>query len=564
MLGVAERELALEGALTEALELPAGSRLGNYVVEACIGRGAMATVYRAEHRVLNKRVALKVMAASLHASVEARQRFLREARAVAAIVHPHVVSISDAGLMGSTPYLVMELLQGEDLEQHLERRGPFSGQALATLALPIVAALAAAHDAGVIHRDLKPGNIFLARTPDGQLVPKLLDFGISKFASASGPANLAMTAFDQLMGSPLYLPPESLQGSRELTARSDQYSLGVVLYECITGQAPFFREGLVPLLNAIVEGACPSPRSLRPETPPALDSAIRRAMSVDPSQRFANIRELGRALLPLADLRSQHIWAPVFAPEAFSGGSAVAEGAVAGCAVAGGAVAEGVSATVTDTLASGAAIPSTHRPGALGARAARAFAALREERRWRLWGPLTLLAVGVTLLALGIAHVRASAPAARVRMQEVVLSQAFDGAIPEAGGGSLAPPGPSLAGSSLAGSSLESSHLGSSSVASSSVASSSVESAEPRVASRAADSRAAAPAARSERAGAHASRRARGGDADSESELSRLFFSGAASAGAQPARSRHERSGRGPGGRNDGRSPVSNEAPLFD
>ncbi len=243
-----------EAAFTETPELPPGSQLGNYVVEACIGRGAMAGVYRAEHRVLNKRVALKVMAASLHASAEARQRFLREARAVAAITHPNVVSISDAGVMDSRPYLVMELLEGEDLEQHLERRGPFSGQALVALALPIVAALAAAHDAGVIHRDLKPGNIFLARTPDGQLVPKLLDFGISKFASASGPAHAAMTAFDQLMGSPLYLPPESLQGSRELTARSDQYSLGVVLYECITGQSPFFREGLVPLLNAIVEG----------------------------------------------------------------------------------------------------------------------------------------------------------------------------------------------------------------------------------------------------------------------------------------------------------------------
>ena len=427
-------QAAPEAASSEASELPAGSRLGNYVLEACIGRGAMASVYRAEHRVLNKRVALKVMAASLHASAEARQRFLREARAVAAIDHPNVVSISDAGLMGSTPYLVMELLEGEDLEQHLQCRGPFSGQALAALALPIVAALSAAHDAGVIHRDLKPGNIFLARTPDGQLVPKLLDFGISKFASASGPANLAMTAFDQLMGSPLYLPPESLQGSRELTARSDQYSLGVVLYECITGQAPFFREGLVPLLNAIVEGSCPAPRSLLPETPPALDAAIRRAMSVDPCQRFAHIRDLGRALLPLADLRSQHLWAPVFSPEA---------ALLPALGDRSRAVLGPASVTVTDTLASGAAIPrlspaaqpasAPPRAHALGPGAVRALAALGEGRRWRVWGALAMSLTGSTLLGLGIAHVRAPAPAAPVRTQEVVVSQALAASPPEPG-----------------------------------------------------------------------------------------------------------------------------------
>ena len=304
-------ESKLPGDAAAVEGLPAGYQLGNYVVQECIGRGAMATVYRAEHALLKKAVALKVMAPALHASAEARARFLREAQAVAAIAHPHVVSITDVGLADGMPFLVMELLEGEDLEQYLDRHGPMPGSEVAALALPIVAALAAAHDAGVIHRDLKPGNIFLARGFSG-CIPKILDFGISKLSSSKEPPGLAVTAFDQLLGSPLYLPPEALQGSRELTARSDQYSLGVVLYECVTGQAPFFREDLVPLLNAISEGSCESPRRLRPETPLPLERAILRAMSVDPRQRFEHIRDLGRALLEVADLRTRHVWASSF------------------------------------------------------------------------------------------------------------------------------------------------------------------------------------------------------------------------------------------------------------
>jgi serine/threonine-protein kinase len=298
---------------------------------------------------------------------------LREARAVAAIQHANVVTISDAGLFEGTPYLVMELLEGEDLEQHLLHHGPFAASELIALALPLVAALAAAHDAGVIHRDLKPGNIFLARGSADEVAPKLLDFGISKFASSSEPPNLAVTAFDQLIGSPLYLPPEALQGSRELTARSDQYSLGVVLYECITGQAPFYRDDLVPLLNAICEGSCPAPRQLRPETPPALEQAILRAMSVDPRQRFAHIRELGQALLELADPHARHRWGPALAVP-------------------------GERMVPPTSLVVASAEAPQRRP-------ARAAAAL--ERR-RLWGTCALLATGCLLLALALGRSRSA------------------------------------------------------------------------------------------------------------------------------------------------------------
>lgn len=374
----------------EPAELAAGSQLGNYVILACIGRGAMASVYRAEHSLLNKQVALKVMAPALHASAEARQRFLREARAVAAIQHPNVVSISDAGLFEGTPYLVMELLDGEDLEQHLLQHGPFAASELPAIALPIVAALAAAHDAGVIHRDLKPGNIFLARGSSGELVPKLLDFGISKFASPAGP-NLAVTAFDQLMGSPLYLPPEALQGSRELTPRSDQYSLGVLLYECITGRAPFYRDDLLPLLNAISEGRCPAPHELRPETPLALEQAILRAMSVEPLQRFAHIRELGQALLELADPHTRQRWSSSFAA---SGAMVVAAPPAAAVRAA---PAPGVVVAPPDSARRNSTEHAAHR------------ASQPLGKRRRLLGAWALLGSGCLLLALALGRTRSSA-----------------------------------------------------------------------------------------------------------------------------------------------------------
>ncbi|MET0411079.1 MAG: serine/threonine-protein kinase, partial [Polyangiaceae bacterium] len=292
--------------------LPAGFGLGSYVIHSCIGRGAMGSVYRAEHSLLKKHVALKIMDPMLLSSTEARQRFLREAQAAAAIKHPNVVAITDTGVIDGMPYLVMELLDGIDLDKHLENRGPLSEQEVAALALPIVAALGVAHDTGVVHRDLKPGNIFLSRGLDDELVPKVLDFGVSKFAAFIDKGDLAMTPFDSLMGSPLYLPPEAVHGARDLTAQSDQYSLAVVLYECITGTTPFERDNLLNVLNAIAKGEFEPPSKLRPGLSVTLERAILRAMSADPRGRFEHIRDLGRALLEVADVRTQTLWGPSF------------------------------------------------------------------------------------------------------------------------------------------------------------------------------------------------------------------------------------------------------------
>jgi serine/threonine-protein kinase len=272
----------------------------------------MGNVYRAEHALLAKPVALKVMDTSLLSNADARQRFLREGQAAAAIKHPNVVDITDVGVFEGTPYLVMELLEGVDLQIHLERRPPLSEREVATLLIPIAAALGAAHDRGVVHRDLKPSNIFLSRGVDGEVVPKILDFGISKIAEAVTSDDFESTPFNQLIGSPLYLPPEAVRGSRDITAKSDQYSLGVVLYECVTGRPPFSGDSLLSILNSIAAGDFVAPSRLRPDIPIALERVILRAMNPDPALRFDHVRDLGRELLDIAGMRTQMLWARTF------------------------------------------------------------------------------------------------------------------------------------------------------------------------------------------------------------------------------------------------------------
>jgi serine/threonine protein kinase len=288
--------------------LAPGEQFGVYRIGQCIGEGGMARIYQAEHAGLRRQVALKVLLDASTRVPEGRERFLREARIAAGIKHPNVVNIFDVGVYEDTAFLVMELLNGTDLERLIEQRGALDEGTIIDIMVPVVAGLAAVHDAGVVHRDLKPGNVFLAQGLYDEVDPKLLDFGICK---APGPEQLRLTVNGMLIGTPFYMSPEGLRGE-EMTPSSDQYSLGVVMYECATGANPFGASTLAEVFRLIGAGQCPPPSSVRPQISKRLDRIIMRAMSVDPAERFKDLREMGRELLMLAGQRTRITWSLSF------------------------------------------------------------------------------------------------------------------------------------------------------------------------------------------------------------------------------------------------------------
>jgi serine/threonine-protein kinase len=286
-----------------------GSRFGAYVIGPCIGHGGMARIYRAEHEGLCRQVALKVLTEGVETGTEGRARFLREARIAAAIKHPNVVNIFDIGVENQIPYLVMELLVGQDLESLLSSHGALSEHTIIDIIIPVVAGLVAVHDAGVVHRDLKPGNIFLSKGPNEEVEPKLLDFGISK---AAGGDKMRLTATQGLlMGTPLYMSPEAMVGA-EMTPASDQYSLGVVLYECATGVNPFMADSVAETARRVTTGLFTpiSEQAIRPSR--RLQTIIERSMSLDPKNRYRDMRALGQELLTLAGQRTRITWGLTF------------------------------------------------------------------------------------------------------------------------------------------------------------------------------------------------------------------------------------------------------------
>ncbi|HEX7480188.1 MAG TPA: protein kinase [Polyangiales bacterium] len=277
---------------------------GKYRLEECLGRGGMGVVFRATHLLSEKQVALKRMRRPTNGSQTAN-RFLREARAAGRIDHPNVVDVYDVGEDGRYGYLVMELLHGESLGDRLDRSRLDLPEAV-DLLLPAMRGAAAAHHAGVIHRDLKPDNIFLCKGPDGLgREAKVLDFGISSFTIVDL-ASPTLTHEDTVLGTPAYMSTEQLRSSRNLDARTDQYSFGVILYEALTGELPFSDDSFTGLVMAIATEVPRPLRTLRPELPEEIEHVLLRALARNREDRYPDMEGLITALAPFGSRRASN------------------------------------------------------------------------------------------------------------------------------------------------------------------------------------------------------------------------------------------------------------------
>jgi eukaryotic-like serine/threonine-protein kinase len=274
--------------------------VGKYRVDGVIGTGGMGVVVQATHLMLKDKVAVKYLRWPGMADDETIARFLREAQAAARIKSPHVARVVDVGTLDNgSPYLVMELLDGSDLGGLVEKDGPLPVELAVTLMLQTCEALASAHASGVIHRDVKPSNLFLTRGPAGEPVVKVLDFGISKVTNLSASSG-DLTLTQRSMGSPLYMSPEQMRSARNVDVRTDVWSLGVVLYELLTGAAPFVAE-TIPELYALVLDADSRPPPLgvqRKDLPPGLDDIVQKCLQKGAEGRYPNVAALAADLAP--------------------------------------------------------------------------------------------------------------------------------------------------------------------------------------------------------------------------------------------------------------------------
>ncbi|HXU80993.1 MAG TPA: serine/threonine-protein kinase, partial [Polyangia bacterium] len=270
----------------DAAPLVPGQVLENkYRISKMLGGGAMGIVYEGYHLRLEKSVAIKVLRPELAKVEDLRDRFEAEARAAAALGHPNIVTVTD---LGQTPtgalYFVMDRLRGETLGERLEKNGKLDVAAAARIMLEVLSGLEAAHKLRLVHRDLKPDNIFLARPPGGREIAKILDFGIAK-ALASVGRRAQGTRVGTTVGTPMYMAPEQAVADPDIDARADLYSLGVILYQTLAGRPPFDGNNAVDVLAAVMMETPPALGSLCPQAPFELVQLVEAAMSRDRNKR---------------------------------------------------------------------------------------------------------------------------------------------------------------------------------------------------------------------------------------------------------------------------------------
>jgi serine/threonine-protein kinase len=273
---------------------------GKYRVERVLGRGGMGVVVAAMHEKLRQRVAIKMLLPETKTSENAVTRFMREARAAAAIRGEHVARVLDVGeLDGGAPYIVMEYLEGRDLAEVFKESAPQPIEEAVGFVLQACEAIAEAHAAGIVHRDLKPSNLFLTRRPDGTALVKVLDFGISKaLLTAAGEGTL--TTASSFVGSPIYSPPEQLLAAHDVDARADIWALGTILYEGLAGRPPYVGDSPMHVASRIFHEAPTSLAELRPMLPADLVAAVMKCLQKLPADRFPDVKALAEALAPHA------------------------------------------------------------------------------------------------------------------------------------------------------------------------------------------------------------------------------------------------------------------------
>ncbi len=281
---------------------------GKYRIERVLGVGGMGIVVAARHEQLDQRVAIKFVRSDALANADAVERFLREARAAAKLRSEHAAKVLDVGtLEAGVPYMVMELLEGSDLAQVLEDRGPLPVELAVDWMVQACEAVAEAHASGIVHRDLKPQNLFLALTVGGGAKVKVLDFGVAKSMTPSTGVLGALTRTRATLGSPLYMAPEQMRSSRDVDARADVWALGVVLFELLTQRCPFEAEAMPELCLKVVTDPPQSLAGFRPDVPGQLVRVVERCLEKDPARRFANAAELALALEPFASQESRAV-----------------------------------------------------------------------------------------------------------------------------------------------------------------------------------------------------------------------------------------------------------------
>jgi serine/threonine protein kinase len=293
----------------------AGTALeGAYQLTRLVGEGGMGAVYEGLQISLNRRVAVKVMARELAGSPEALARFRREVHITTRLAHPHIVQVLDVGSTPEgLPFLVMEYLEGEDLERRLRRVRRLPLPRVMHVVRQAVSALAATHRKGIVHRDLKPGNIFLLEAEGISDFVKVVDFGISKSDSAGA----AITDQSMMLGTPKYMAPEQVVGkSRKVDHRADQWALACIAWEALAGREPFRGRDVTALLYQVVHGEPPSLLAEAPEVPPAVEEVLRKALSRKPGERYPQIAAFWTALSAAAEpeLSTVTSTAPVVQP----------------------------------------------------------------------------------------------------------------------------------------------------------------------------------------------------------------------------------------------------------